>query len=92
MRNKKLHKLYASKNIISDQVREDEWAGHVPHMGKMRNVYTFWLGNLKGRNHSEDLGVDVSIIKMDLREIRWKVMDCIHLALSYRSEVESLKI
>jgi hypothetical protein len=29
----------------------------------------FWLENLKGRDHSEDLGVDGKIRVMDLREI-----------------------
>jgi hypothetical protein len=31
-------------------------------MGNMRNAYSFWLGSLKGRDHSEDLGVDGRII------------------------------
>jgi hypothetical protein len=31
--------------------------------GRMRNAYTvFWLENLKGRDHLEDLGVDGKII------------------------------
>jgi hypothetical protein len=25
---------------------------------EMRNAYTVWIGNLEGKNHSEDLGVD----------------------------------
>jgi hypothetical protein len=31
-------------------------------MVKMRNAYKFWSENLKGRDHSEDLGVDREII------------------------------
>jgi hypothetical protein len=31
-------------------------------MGKMRNAYKFWFESLKGRDHSEDLGVDGRII------------------------------
>jgi hypothetical protein len=32
-------------------------------MGEMRNIYTiFWLEMLKGRDHTEDLGVDGMII------------------------------
>jgi hypothetical protein len=31
-------------------------------MGEMRNAYNFWLQNPKGRDHSEDLGVDERII------------------------------
>jgi hypothetical protein len=33
---------------------------HVAHIGEMRNV--FWLKNLKGRDHLEDLGIDGRII------------------------------
>jgi len=37
------------------------WASHVQRMGK-REMYTkLWLENLKGRDHSEDLGVGGSI-------------------------------
>jgi hypothetical protein len=34
----------------------------------------FWLEILKGREHSEDLGVG-----MDLREIVWEVVEWMHL-------------
>jgi hypothetical protein len=37
--------------------RRMRWTGHVASMGEMRNAYKFWLGNLKGRDHSEDFGV-----------------------------------
>jgi len=37
-------------------------AGHVAHMGKMRNYTKFWSGNLKGRDHLEGLGVGGRII------------------------------
>jgi hypothetical protein len=30
------------------------------------------LEKLKGRNHSEDIGVDGNNIKMDLSEVGWK--------------------
>ena len=36
--------------------------GHVLCMGKNRNVYRVWLGNLNLRDHLEDVGVDESII------------------------------
>jgi hypothetical protein len=36
--------------------RSMRWVGHIARMCEM---YTnFWLENLKGRYHSEDLGVD----------------------------------
>jgi hypothetical protein len=31
-------------------------------MGQMRNTYRMLIENLRGRDHSEDLGVDGSII------------------------------
>jgi len=35
--------------------------GHVAHMEELRNLI-FWLENLKGIDHSEDLGIDGKII------------------------------
>jgi hypothetical protein len=41
----------------------------------------FWWENLKRRDQPEDLSVDgKNNIRMDIREIRWKGMDWIHLA------------
>jgi hypothetical protein len=37
------------------------WEGHVARTGEMRNAYNILVENLKGRHHSEDLGVDVKI-------------------------------
>jgi hypothetical protein len=34
----------------------------VEGMGEMRNEYKIWLESLKGRDHSEDLGIDGRII------------------------------
>jgi hypothetical protein len=42
--------------------REMGGVGHVARMGEMRSAYKMLVGNLKGRNHSEDLGVDGRII------------------------------
>jgi hypothetical protein len=58
-----LHNLYASSNIITViKSRRMRWTGSVECMGDMRNASIFWLENLKGRDHSEDLGVDSRII------------------------------
>jgi hypothetical protein len=38
------------------------------------------LENVKGRDHSEDLGIVGGNIRMDLREIRWESVDWMHLA------------
>jgi len=34
------------------------WAWHVARVLQMRNPYNTFVENLKGRNHSEDLGVE----------------------------------
>jgi hypothetical protein len=39
--------------------RRMEWSGHVARMGEMRNEYKLGLEILEGRDHSEDLDVDV---------------------------------
>jgi hypothetical protein len=45
------------------------WVGHVARMREMRNAYKIYFGNLKGRYHSEEVGVDGRTkIKKDLRE------------------------
>jgi len=37
------------------------WAGHVARMGGTRNAYVS-VGKPEGKDHSQDLGVDVKII------------------------------
>jgi hypothetical protein len=55
--------MKASPNIIRViKSRRMTLAGHVARVGEMRNAYNFWLENLTGRDHSEDLGVDERII------------------------------
>jgi len=38
------------------------WAGRVVRMGEMRNAYKILVGNLKGRDHSDDPDVGGRII------------------------------
>jgi len=40
----------------------------------------FWSESLKGRNHSQDIGVDGYYIIMDLKEIGFEIFDRIHRA------------
>jgi len=62
--------LYASPNIIRVmKSRRMRWTGHVAHMGEMKMRTVFWFEHLNGRHHSEDLGVDRSVI---LEWILWK--------------------
>jgi hypothetical protein len=63
LRNKELHDLYASPNII--RVIKSitmGWVGHVAWTGEVRNSYIFFVGNWKGTDHLEDLGIDGKII------------------------------
>jgi hypothetical protein len=40
----------------------------------------FWLENLKGRNHLEDLGTNGRIMEQILKEIWWRGVDRVYLA------------
>jgi hypothetical protein len=40
--------------------RRMKWVGLVAHMGEIRNTI-FWLENLKGRDHLEDLSINGKI-------------------------------
>jgi hypothetical protein len=62
MHNEELLHSYTSPVIIRAIKLRMRWAGHAASMREMRNVYIFWLENLKGRDHLEDLGVDGKII------------------------------
>jgi hypothetical protein len=73
--------LHALPNAIRlMKARTIRWVGHVAHVEEMRNAYKILVrkseGGLRGRyrrrwEHN---------IRMDLREIRWEVMDWIHVA------------
>jgi hypothetical protein len=82
LHNEELHNLYTSQNVIRMiKSRRMRWAEQVVRMVEIRNTYKLLSENLKGRDHSEDLGVGGKILlQIVLREIRWKVVDWIHLA------------
>jgi len=68
---KKLHNavlddLYSSPNIVRviKSIRMI-WAGHAARMGERRDLYGFWWGNLRERDHWGDPGIDERII------LRW---------------------
>jgi hypothetical protein len=43
---------------MASKTRKVRWPGHVVRMGETKNAYNILVGQLKGRDHSEDLGVD----------------------------------
>jgi hypothetical protein len=47
--------------------------------GEIRNAYGFWLGNLKERDHSVDLGIDG--VSMDFNKEMCELVDWIYLTL-----------
>ena len=42
----------------------------------------FWYGNLKERDHSEELGIEEDDIKIDIKELGWEGVKRINLAVS----------
>jgi hypothetical protein len=47
LHNDELHSLYSSQSIV----RVIKWVGNVARMGEGRDVYRFWLGCPKARDH-----------------------------------------
>jgi hypothetical protein len=59
LHNEELRNLYAPQNIITMiELRRMRWTGHVTRVVEMKIHIKFWSKNLKGRDHSEDLGED----------------------------------
>jgi hypothetical protein len=73
--------LYASPNIVRViKSRGMRLAGQVACVEEMRNASEVWLGNLEGRDHSEDMDVWEDYVRMDLEEMGWEGVDWMHLA------------
>jgi hypothetical protein len=80
-----VHNLFSSpsiiiiiiKMIISSRMR---WAGHVVHMGEMRNTYKCLSENLKGKTPLERPRQRWKGIIMDLTKTGCEGVDWIHLA------------
>jgi hypothetical protein len=53
LHNEELYDLYSSPNIIQVIKSKMKWAGHVARMEDR-----FWWGDLRERDHLEELGVD----------------------------------
>jgi len=66
LHNEELNDLYCSPNIARViKSRRMRWAGHVVCMGGGEAYTGFWWGDLRGRAHLGDPGVDGRII------LRW---------------------
>jgi hypothetical protein len=58
LHNEELNDLYSSPNIIRViKSRRMRWTGHVANMGDRSGTYRVWSGDLRERDHLEDLGV-----------------------------------
>jgi len=63
LHSEEFHNLYVSESIIRlIKSRRMRWEGHVAHMEEMRNTYNTLIGRPKGRDQSEDLGIEGRII------------------------------
>jgi hypothetical protein len=63
LHNEELRNMYALRNIIRViKLRRMGWVAHVALIGEMRNSCDILIGNPKGRDYWEDLGIDENII------------------------------
>jgi hypothetical protein len=54
LHSEELHNLYSSPDIIRQiRSRRMRWAGHVAHMGEVRNVYRVLMGKPEGKRPLE---------------------------------------
>jgi len=59
LHNEELRDLYCSPNIIGViKSRRTRWVGHVARMGLTKILTGFWWGELRERDHLQDLGIE----------------------------------
>jgi hypothetical protein len=63
LHNEELRNLYTSRSIIRVIEARMRWVGHVVRIGKMRNACSILVGNLKVRDHMQNLGVELIVVK-----------------------------
>jgi hypothetical protein len=57
LHNDELPSLYSSPNTVRVIKSRMRWAGQTARMRTGRGIYRVWLGELKARDHWEDIGV-----------------------------------
>ena len=82
LHDEELNDLYSSPDVVwVIKSRRMSWAGHVVHMGERRCIYKVLVGKPEGKRpigrprHRWEYN-----IKMDIQEVRCRVMDWIELA------------
>jgi len=81
LHNEEFHNLYASPNIIREIKSGGETGRHVACMGELRSAYKILVGKPEGNRPlggPKSRWVDNNI-GIDLRDIRWEVVDWIHV-------------
>ena len=58
LHHEELNDLYCSPNTVRlIKSRRMRWAGHAARIGRVEAYTGFWWGNLRERDHLEDLGM-----------------------------------
>jgi hypothetical protein len=87
LHNEEFHNLYASPNIISDRINDDEMVGTCSTHGRDEMHTRLWPENLKGRHYLEDLNVDRRITLEWMIRKRdgnlWMAYICIRTGISF---------
>jgi hypothetical protein len=72
--NEELNDLYGSPNVVRViKSRRTKWVGHIARTGERGDVYRFWWGNLREKDHLEDPDIDGRLLlrwifrKLDVR-------------------------
>lgn len=55
-------------------------------MGAKRNAFRDWVGKTCGKENTEKQGINRECHKMNLKEIWWWGVDCIHVAHNRESD------
>jgi len=62
LNNEERNDLYCLPSIVQVIKSRIKWVGHVARMGRGVAYTRFWWGNLRGRDHLEEPGIDGRII------------------------------